>query len=488
MTGVQIDILLQNAEIIHRSSTKSYTVSAIVFDSRNVEAGCLFVAIRGTASDGHLYIEQAIQKGAGSIVCEELPLSLHPDIDYILVKNSAKCLALIASAFYQHPSEKLQLVGITGTNGKTTIATLLFRLFTQMGFRCGLLSTVENRIAENVIPSTHTTPDSVSINKLLYEMSEAGCEFAFMEVSSHAIDQSRIYGLKFKGGIFTNLTHDHLDYHKTFAAYLKAKKKFFDGLDKHSFALTNTDDKNGMVMLQNTNAKKVSYALKSIADYHARILENHFEGMLLKIDGNEIWFRLAGEFNASNLLAIYGTAVELGFDKLEVLSEMSRLEAAEGRFEYFKNELSVTGIVDYAHTPDALKNVLATIASVRKPDSRIIAVIGAGGDRDKTKRPEMASIAAGLCEILILTSDNPRSEDPTSIIEDMKAGITTQTQAQVLSIENRKEAIRTAALLAKAGDIILVAGKGHEKYQEIKGIRHPFDDKIELKQALGIKQ
>ncbi|MDO9512659.1 MAG: UDP-N-acetylmuramoyl-L-alanyl-D-glutamate--2,6-diaminopimelate ligase [Bacteroidales bacterium] len=486
MTGISINILLKDLEIKSRTKLTDYMISSLVFDSRKIEKDCLFVAIRGSQADGHQYISGAVEKGAIAIVCEIMPEIINSNTDYILVEDASLTLGKMAAAYYHHPSDKLRLIGVTGTNGKTTIATLLYRLFTQMGFRCGLLSTVENKVAEIKIEATHTTPDAVSINRLLSNMCEAGCEFAFMEVSSHAIDQNRIAGLTFSGGIFTNLTHDHLDYHKTFAAYLHAKKKFFDSLGKDAFALTNTDDRNGMVMLQNTKARKCTYALKTLANYHARILENHFEGLLMTIGGQETWFRLVGEFNASNLLAIYGAAMELGFEQFEILSQMSQLESAEGRFEYVRNANGITGIIDYAHTPDALDNVLSTITGIRQAGERIIAVIGAGGDRDKAKRSEMAKIAVNQSDVLILTSDNPRSEDPETIIQDMKEGLKGTTNTRVLSIVNRREAIRTACMLAQPGDIILVAGKGHEKYQEIQGIKHPFDDKTELTEALGI--
>ncbi|MBE9584133.1 UDP-N-acetylmuramoyl-L-alanyl-D-glutamate--2,6-diaminopimelate ligase [Mucilaginibacter sp. JRF] len=455
-------------------------ITAVVFDSRKVVPGSLFVAVRGTVVDGHDYIEQAVKQGAAAIICEELPAHVTGEVDFLMVADSAIALGIVAANFYEKPSSNLKLVGVTGTNGKTTIATLLYQLFRDMGYKCGLLSTVENQINGTIIPSTHTTPDPVALNSLLADMVDQGCDYCFMEVSSHAVAQHRIQGLTFAGGIFSNLTHDHLDYHKTFLAYRDAKKAFFDGLPKNAFALTNADDKNGSVMLQNTRAHKKSYALKSMADYKAKILESAFDGLLLNIDNEEVWFRMVGTFNAYNLLAVYATAMLLDQDKAKVLTSLSKLPGAEGRFDYIVAPNKVIGIVDYAHTPDAVQNVLSTIHDIRKGDEKVITVIGCGGDRDKTKRPVMAKVACEWSDNVILTSDNPRSEDPAQIIEDMKEGVDPAFKRHVLSITDRREAIKTACTLAKPGDVILLAGKGHEKYQEINGVRNHFDDMEEL--------
>lgn len=455
-------------------------ISAVVFDSRKVVPGCLFVAVKGTVVDGHNYIGQAIKQGAAAIICEDLPAHVAAEVDFLMVADSAKVLGQVAANFYDKPADKLKLVGVTGTNGKTTVATLLYQLFCELGYKCGLLSTVENQINGKVIPSTHTTPDPVALNSLLNDMVEQGCDYAFMEVSSHAVAQHRIEGLTFAGGIFTNLTHDHLDYHKTFDNYLKAKKAFFDGLPKDAFALTNVDDRNGNVMLQNTKAHKKSYGLKNMADYRAKILENQFGGLLLMIDGEEVWFRMVGSFNAYNLLAVYSTAMLLEQDKAKVLTALSKLSGAEGRFDYVVAPNKVIGIVDYAHTPDAVQNVLSTIHDIRKGSEKVITVIGCGGDRDKTKRPVMAKVACEWSDKVILTSDNPRSEDPSTIIKDMEAGVDAAFKRATVSIADRHEAIKTAVMLAQPGDIILLAGKGHEKYQEIKGVKNHFDDKEEL--------
>jgi UDP-N-acetylmuramoyl-L-alanyl-D-glutamate--2,6-diaminopimelate ligase len=455
-------------------------ISAVVFDSRKVVPGSLFVAVKGTQVDGHDYIEKAIKDGAVAVICEELPGHIAVEVDFLMVANSAVALGIVASNFYDSPSKKLKLVGVTGTNGKTTIATLLYQLFRDLGYKCGLLSTVENQINGNIIPSTHTTPDQVELNRLLDEMVTQGCDYCFMEVSSHAVAQHRIEGLSFAGGIFSNLTHDHLDYHKTFDNYLKAKKAFFDGLSKNAFALTNNDDKNGSVMLQNTKAHKKTYALKSMADYKGKILENQFGGLLLKIDNEEVWFKMVGSFNAYNLLAVYAAAMLLDQDRAKVLTSLSKLSGAEGRFDYVISPNKIIGIVDYAHTPDAVQNVLSTIHNIRKGNEKVITVIGCGGDRDKTKRPIMAKVACEWSDKVILTSDNPRSEDPAQIIKDMEAGVTPTAQRNTVSITDRHEAIKTACMLAQPGDIILLAGKGHEKYQEIKGVKNHFDDKEEL--------
>jgi len=455
-------------------------ITAVVFDSRKVVPGCIFVAVKGTAVDGHDYILQAIEQGAIAVVCEELPSRVTGEVDFLMVANSSEALAIIAANFYGNPSSKLKLVGVTGTNGKTTIATMLYKLFRDMGYKCGLLSTVENQIDGNVIAATHTTPDPVVLNELLSEMVAQGCDYCFMEVSSHAIDQHRISALTFTGAIFSNLTHDHLDYHKTFEKYLKAKKKFFDDLPSNAFALTNIDDKNGNVMLQNTKAHKKTYALKSMADYKARILENQFEGLHLQIDGEEVWFKMVGTFNAYNLLAVYSAAMLLEQDKTSILTSLSKLTGARGRFDYIVAPNKIIGIVDYAHSPDAVQNILSTVHDIRKNNEKVITVVGCGGDRDKTKRPLMAKAACEWSDKVILTSDNPRSEDPAQIIKDMEEGVDPAFKRHTLSIVDRREAIKTACMLANPGDIVVVAGKGHEKYQEVKGVRSHFDDMEEL--------
>ena len=452
-------------------------VNALQFDSRKVTPQSLFIAIKGTLSDGHQFMATAIEKGAVVIVCEAMPAAFDLQVTYVKVQNSAKALGIIAANFYQHPSKKLKLVGVTGTNGKTTVATLLYKLFRDLGYKAGLISTVENQINDQVIPSTHTTPDPIALNILLNEMLLNGCDYCFMEVSSHAIAQYRIEGLSFSGGIFTNITHDHLDFHITFDNYLKAKKAFFDGLEKSAFALTNADDKNGLVMLQNTKAHKKTYGLKSLTDFKAKIIENQFSGLHLDMDGEEVYFKLVGSFNASNLLAVYGAALLLEQDKTKVLTILSRLNGAEGRFDYIISPNGIIGIVDYAHTPDAIENVLSTVDNIRSKSEQVITIVGCGGDRDKTKRPLMAKAACEWSDKVILTSDNPRSEEPDQIIKDMQVGVSPVHQKKVLSITDRREAIKTAVLLAKPGDIILLAGKGHEKYQDIKGVKSDFDDK-----------
>ncbi|PQV51184.1 UDP-N-acetylmuramoylalanyl-D-glutamate--2,6-diaminopimelate ligase [Jejuia pallidilutea] len=451
-------------------------INSIDFDSRNIANNDVFVAIRGTVVDGHNYINVAIDKGALAIICETLPAKLVDGITYVEVDNSNKALAIMSSNYFDAPSDNLKLVGVTGTNGKTTVTTLLYQLFKNAGYKVGLLSTVKVLVDDVEYKATHTTPDSLTINKYLKLMNEAGVEFCFMEVSSHGIHQSRTEGLRFEGGVFTNLSHDHLDYHKTFAEYRDVKKSFFDGLGKHAFALSNTDDKNGLIMLQNTNAKKYTYALKGYADYKAQILENEFSGLLLTIEGSEVWTRLIGNFNAYNVLAIYATAELLGLEKVEILRLISELKSVSGRFQYLVSDEKITAIVDYAHTPDALKNVLETINSIRTKNESLITVVGCGGDRDKTKRPKMAHIASELSTKVIFTSDNPRSESPVAIIEDMEKGVEPQNFKKTLSIVDRKQAIKTACQLAEANDIILIAGKGHETYQEIKGERFDFDD------------
>lgn len=452
-------------------------IANLAFDSRKITPQTLFIAIKGTVSDGHQFIEATLRAGASAVICEDFPSAFALDVTYVKVKNSAQALGIIAANFYQHPSKKLKLVGITGTNGKTTVATLLYKLFRDLGYKTGLISTVENQINDKIIPSTHTTPDPIALNILLEDMLLQGCDYCFMEVSSHAVAQSRIEGLTFAGGIFTNITHDHLDFHLTFNNYLKAKKAFFDGLDKSAFALTNADDKNGMVMLQNSKAHKKSYGLKSLTDFKAKIIENQFSGLHLDMDGEEVYFKLVGSFNAANLLAVYGAALLLDQDKTKVLTILSRLNGAEGRFDYLFSPNKIIGIVDYAHTPDALENVLSTIDKIRSKTEQVITIIGCGGDRDKTKRPLMAKSACDWSDKVILTSDNPRSEEPEQIIKDMQAGVSPVNQRKVLSITDRREAIKTAVHLAKPGDIILLAGKGHEKYQDIKGVKSDFDDK-----------
>lgn len=458
--------------------------SALYLDSRVVTPKSVFIALRGSKLDGHNFITRAIENGATSIVCEEMPAVKTDGVTYIKVRDAAGALGQIASNYFDNPSSRLSLVGVTGTNGKTTSVSLLYQLFTALGHPCGLLSTISNRILNQVIPSTHTTPDVISLNSLLHDMVESGCTYCFMEVSSHAVDQQRIAGLSFQGGVFTNLTHDHLDYHHTFDAYLKAKQRFFDGLSQQAFALTNADEKHGQVMVQNTRASRHTYGLLKASDFKARIMESGFEGMLIQMDGKELWTRMVGRFNAYNLLAIYGTACLLGAGKAEVLKALSDVRPAEGRFEYVNDEGGRVAIVDYAHTPDALKNVLETINEVRGGMGQLITVVGAGGDRDASKRPAMAAISARLSSKVILTSDNPRSEDPQTIINEMMQGPDITDRIKVLQIADRREAIRMACHLAKRGDVILVAGKGHEKYQEIQGIKHPFDDKEVVQQAL----
>jgi len=466
-------------------STESEVLS-LAFDSRLVAAGTLFVAIKGTVSDGHQFIDRAIDSGATTIVCETIPEQTSTGVNYIKVDDSAKALGTIAANFFDNPSQDLKLVGITGTNGKTTTATLLFQLFRELGYKTGLISTVQNQINAEIIPSTHTTPDPIVLNQLLRKMVDLGCDYCFMEVSSHAVVQHRIEGLNFTGAVFSNITHDHLDFHKTFDNYLKAKKKFFDDLQPTAFALTNLDDKNGLVMLQNTRAHKKTYGLKHLADYKAKIIENQFSGLLLNIDDEEVWFKMVGSFNAYNLLAVYATAMLLDQDKLKVLTTLSRLNGAEGRFDYLIADNGVIGIVDYAHTPDAVLNVLNTIRDIRKGNEQVITIIGCGGDRDKTKRPIMAQVACEGSDKVILTSDNPRTEDPEQIIKEMEAGVSPSNRKKAISITDRKEAIKTACHLAKPGDIILLAGKGHEKYQEINGVKYPFDDKEILSENLNL--
>lgn len=460
--------------------TTERIIKKLTFDSRAVRSDSLFVAVRGTLSDGHLFISKAIENGATAVLCEKFPSEFADGVTYILVEDSQKELAIIASNFYDNPSGKLKLMGITGTNGKTTIATLLYQLFTKAGYQVGLLSTVVIRIGEEEIPATHTTPDSVTINKYLAQMVAAGCEFCFMEVSSHGIAQKRTHGLHFAGGVFTNLSHDHLDYHKTFAEYRDTKKIFFDHLPKSAFALVNADDKNGAFMLQNSVAKKQFYALKNTADIQGQVLESQFSGMLLKINNQDVWIQLIGSFNASNILAVYGASVALGLEQQEVLLYLSTLQSVAGRFQFIVSEQKITAIVDYAHTPDALDNVLKTIEDIRTKNEKLITVVGCGGNRDRSKRPEMGRIAAERSNQVIFTSDNPRNENPNEILKEIEAGVEAPYINRILTIEDRKQAIKTAVALARSGDIILIAGKGHENYQEINGVKHHFDDMEEV--------
>lgn len=470
----QLTQAIFDAQVIGNTNT---TVLHLTYDSRMVGEGSLFFAVKGTQVDGHKYIADVIDKGAAAIVCEVLPDTLDETVTYIKVSNTSEAMGLIAAEFYDHPSKKLKLTAITGTNGKTTVATLLFRLFRSFGHNVGLLSTVQNQINETVIPSTHTTPDSIRINELLEHMVEEGCEYAFMEASSHAIHQNRIKGLHFAGTVFSNITHDHLDYHGTFSNYINAKKKLFDDVNEDAFALTNKDDKNGLVMLQNTKATRYTYSLKAMADFKAKILESDFSGMLLNIDEQEAWFRLVGNFNAYNILAVYGTAFLLGKEKTEIIKHLSNIEAVKGRFEYVRSKDGVIAIVDYAHTPDALKNILDTINEIRTQNEQLITVVGCGGNRDAAKRPVMADIATEYSNKVIFTSDNPRDENPESILDEMQKGVKPLHYKKTLRITDRKEALKAAIANANKGDIILVAGKGHENYQEIKGVKHHFDDK-----------
>ena len=477
------DILYKVAIEAVKGSTE-ITIGKIDFDSRKIAQNDLFVAIRGTISDGHEFIAKAIELGATAIVCDTLPETIVEGITYIQVKDTNTALAVMAANYFDHPSQKLQLVGVTGTNGKTTIASLLYQLYKKAGYKVGLLSTVKIMVDEVEYKATHTTPDSLTINQYLATMIAEGVEYCFMEVSSHGIHQKRTEALHFVGGVFTNLSHDHLDYHATFAEYRDVKKSFFDHLPKTAFALSNIDDKNGPVLLQNTVAKKCTYALKSYADYKAQILESQLSGLLLKINGNEVWVKLIGTFNAYNLLAIYGTAIELGMESLEALRLLSELESVSGRFQYIVSEANITAIVDYAHTPDALENVLKTINDIRTKNEQLITVVGCGGNRDKAKRPVMGGIASELSDKAILTSDNPRNEDATVIISEMEQGVAPQNFKRILSITDRKQAIKTACQLAQPNDIILIAGKGHETYQEIEGVRHDFDDMKIVKELL----
>jgi UDP-N-acetylmuramoyl-L-alanyl-D-glutamate--2,6-diaminopimelate ligase len=462
-------------------------VTSLHTDSRQVQPGSCFIAIAGTAMDGHQFINVAIQKGAVAIICEHMPARLEDNVTYVQVENTSAAAGFISHRFYGEPSNDFKLVGVTGTNGKTTIATLLYKLFTALGYTCGLVSTVQNQVGDIVVPATHTTPDAITLNKLLREMKDAGCQYVFMECSSHAIEQQRIAGLNFAGALFSNISHDHLDYHKTFNNYIEVKKSWFDGLPKNSFAISNADDKRGAVMLQNTVAKKYYYSLKTMADFKGKVLDNSLAGLHMMINDTEVHFKLIGEFNAYNLLAVYGAAVCLGQDKQDVLLLLSNTDGAEGRFDYSISATDkVVGIVDYAHTPDALINVLATIRNLRQGNEKIITVVGCGGNRDKTKRPVMAEVACEYSDKVIFTSDNPRNEDPLEIIKDMEAGVKVVARKKYISIADRREAIKTAVSLSDREDIVLIAGKGHEKYQEVKGVKHDFDDKQVLKEMFEL--
>lgn len=481
---IELNNILKSLEIVEIIGNKDISINDFDFDSRKIGKSDLFIAIKGTQTDGHKYINQTIENGAKAIVCEDLPSSLKDDVCYIKVKNSAKACGIISSEFYGNPSSKLKLIGITGTNGKTSTVTMLFNLFRSLGKNTGLLSTVENKINDRVIKATHTTPDQKQLNKLLKEMLDNSCEYVFMEVSSHAISQFRTEGLDFDLAIFSNITHDHLDYHKTFQNYLDAKKKFFDELKESATALVNSDDKHSAYMLQNTKAEKLSYGLKNAADFKAKLIENHFDGINMSIDSADVWVPLVGKFNAYNIMAVYSAAIVLGIDKMEALTNISNIKTAEGRFEYIKSTDGKFAIVDYAHTPDALQNVTDTINEIRKKDSELIIVVGTGGNRDKSKRPIMTKISCEAADRVILTSDNPRNEDPEDILDDMMQGIEQACKDKILRISKREEAIKTACALARKGDIILVAGKGHEKYQEVNGVRHHFDDKEIVEQSL----
>ncbi len=469
--------ILYKVSIISTSGDMGVGISGVCYDTRKVKKGDLFIAINGLSFDGHDFIDKAIKSGAVAILCESFPGKLNDAVTYVAVKNTAEAAGIVSANFYDNPSHKLKLIGVTGTNGKTTVATLLYQLFTRLGYKCGLLSTVSIHIVDKIFPAAYTTPDQIELNRLLSEMLTEGCTHCFMEVSSHALEQNRVAGLKFSGAVFTNISHDHLDYHKTFENYIRAKKKFFDMLDADAFALVNTDDKRGMVMLQNCKATKYTYAVKRMADYKSKILSNTIEGLELDINGSQVWFKMIGDFNAYNLTAVYGTALIMGEDNTTALTALSSLHGAAGRFEQVMAGSKFTAIVDYAHTPDALRNVLETIQNFRSGNEQIITVVGCGGNRDKTKRPLMASIACKLSSKVILTSDNPRDEDPMQIIADMQTGVGPTDRKKTLVMADREEAIKTACMMAKDRDVVLVAGKGHENYQEIKGVKYPFDDK-----------
>ena len=478
---MELDILLKSVSVVRVTGDTVRNITGINMDSRLVQPGDLFVAVKGTQADGHAYIGKAVEKGAVAVVCEAWPEVQAEGVTYVQVKDSESAVGRLATVFYGDPTSKLQLIGVTGTNGKTTIATLLYNMFRVFGYKCGLCSTVCNYIDDEAVPTEHTTPDPITLNRLLGRMADEGCKYVFMEVSSHSIAQQRISGLKFAGGIFTNLTRDHLDYHKTVENYLKAKKKFFDDMPKNAFSLTNLDDKNGLVMTQNTRSRVYTYSLRSLSDFKGKVLESHFEGMLLDFNNHELAVRFIGKFNASNLLAVFGAAVLLGKKEEDVLVALSTLHPVAGRFDSIRSPKGITAIVDYAHTPDALVNVLNAIHGVLEGKGKVITVVGAGGNRDKGKRPIMAKESARLSDRVIITSDNPRFEEPQDIINDMLAGLDKDDLQKTISIADRKEAIKTACMLAQPGDVILVAGKGHENYQEIKGVKHHFDDKEELK-------
>lgn len=475
--------ILYKSGLLELHGNNNTAIENICFDSRQVTKLSCFIAVKGTQVDGHQYIDEVVKKGAVAIICEELPADIVDGVSYVKVSDTKKALGNIAANFYDHPSKDLKLVGITGTNGKTTIASGLYNLFTKLDFKCGLISTVKIVIDKEVLPASHTTPDAISLNKTLREMVNRKCSLCFMEVSSHALDQGRVESIEFKGAVFTNLTHDHLDYHQTFDHYLKSKKLLFDGLKDSAFALSNADDKNGKVILQNCKANKHYYALRNVADFKTRIIENNINGLQLSIDHTEVWAQFIGEFNAYNLTAIYGTAVLLGIDKMNALTTLSTLTPVDGRFEIVKGPNGITGIVDYAHTPDALQNVLNTVRDIVKKDQKVITVVGCGGNRDKTKRPIMAKVATGLSDKVILTSDNPRNEDPEQILKEMKDGLDLDDLIKTVILSDRREAIEAACKLAKANDVILIAGKGHENYQEINGVKHHFDDIEELNNA-----
>lgn len=479
----QLSKILSSTEVISFTARADMEITGLTYDSRKVEAGNCFFAVRGTQSDGHNFIAKAIEAGAAAVVCEQLPEVLKPEVSYVVVRDTNAAMADIAATYYDNPSHELNLVGVTGTNGKTTVATLLYDLYRKMGYRAGLISTVVYRIDEREIPSTHTTPDAIRLNAMLREMVDCGCDYCFMEVSSHSLVQDRVRGLKFRGAMFTNLTHDHLDYHGTFLEYVKAKKRLFDSLPKSAFALVNVDDRNGEVMVQNTSAKVSRYSLRQLADFRCKVLEMLFDGMLLRINSHDVWVKFLGRFNAYNLLCVYGAAVLLGSDEQEVLQALSALSSVSGRFEPVRSQTGITAIVDYAHTPDALENVIATINDIRTPAQQLIVVCGCGGDRDSTKRPEMGRIASREADIAIFTSDNPRTEDPEKILDQVVAGA--EVGRQTLRISDRAQAIRTAVMLAKAGDIILVAGKGHEDYQIIGTEKIHFDDREQLREAFA---
>jgi UDP-N-acetylmuramoyl-L-alanyl-D-glutamate--2,6-diaminopimelate ligase len=483
----KLNDILKEIEVTEIIGETGIVINSPVFDSRKAGRGDLFIAVRGTQSDGHHYIADVIDKKVAAVLCETLPETIDPEVTFVCVQNSAVALAKAASAYWDYPSRQLKIIGVTGTNGKTSSVFFLYQLFTALGFKAGMLTTIENRIGAERIAATHTTADAIQINENLHKMVERGCDYCFMEISSHAIDQERIAGLKIEGAVFTNITHDHLDYHKTFDNYIAAKKKLFDHLPKESFALTNADDRNAQVMMQNTQAKKATYSLKRPSDFKGKIIENHFEGLHLQVDNHDVWCKLIGSFNACNLMAVYAVARLQGLTSDEILPELSRLTPVEGRFEVMRSAGGITAIVDYAHTPDALKNVLQTINTVRSGSGHLITVIGAGGDRDKQKRPILAKIAAQYSDRVILTSDNPRSENPGDIIDEMEAGLDQQSKRKVVKITDRREAIKTACMISLEGDIILVAGKGHETYQEIKGVRLHFDDREVINEFLNPK-